>query len=427
MEGFILISVFLLLVLLRVPMAVCMGLTGGGYFLVTGMPPDIISQRMLNSLNSYTLLAVPIFILAGNLLNTAGISTRIFQFARAFFGRREGGLAQVCVVTNLIFSGVSGAALADLGALGNIEMKAMKEQGYRDEDGAAIAAATATIGPIFPPSIPLIIFAAVAEVSGVKLLISGVVPALIIVTMFMITISIMARVHGYPKDTVILSRREKWAITRDAFAALMAPVILLVGLLTGLFSPTEVAAVCAAYAVMIGIFVYHEMSWNGFVKMVRETARQTGSIMFIIAAAAIFSLSLTMANVPDQLNEFFLGFSKDPLVLLLMVNLLLLVVGMFMETIAALLILTPILVPTLAAVGVDPIHLGLVVVLNLMVGLLTPPVGMSLYLVSIMSGVPFPRVCKAMMPYYIPLFTTLALVTVFPALSVWLPNLLYGN
>ena len=427
MEGIALISGFLLLVLLRVPMAVCMGLTGGIYFMFNGMPPDIISQRMLNSLNSYTLLAVPIFILAGNLLNTAGISTRIFQFARAFFGHREGGLAQVCVVTNLIFSGVSGAALADLGALGNIEMKAMKEQGYRDEDGAAIAAATATIGPIFPPSIPLIIFAAVAEVSGVKLLISGVIPALIIVVMFFITIAIMARIHKYPKDTVIMTGKEKWAISRDAFASLMAPVILLVGLLTGYFSPTEVAAVCAAYAVLIGVIVYREMTWKGFVMMVRETVRQTGNIMFIIAAAAIFSLALTMANVPDQLNAFFLGVSKDPLVLMLMVNLLLLVVGMFMETIAALLILTPILVPTLAAVGVDPIQLGLVVVLNLMIGLLTPPVGMSLYLVSIMSGVSFPRICKAILPYYIPLLATLALVTVFPVLTVWLPNLVYAK
>lgn len=427
MEGIALILVFLLLVVLRVPMAVCMGVTGGAYFLYAGMPPDIIAQRMLNSLNSYTLLAVPIFILAGNLLNTAGISTRIFQFARAFFGRREGGLAQVCVMTNLIFSGVSGAALADLGALGNIEMKAMKEQGYRDEDGAAIAAATATIGPIFPPSIPLIIFAAVAEVSGVKLLISGVVPALIIVTMFMITIAIMARINHYPKDTLILSGKEKWAISRNAFAALMAPVLLLVGLLTGFFSPTEVAAVCAAYAVLIGVFVYREMSWKGFMAMVRETAHQTGNIMFIIAAAAIFSLALTMADVPNQLNAFFLGFSTNPIVLLLMVNLLLLVVGMFMETIAALLILTPILVPTLAAVGVDPIQLGLVVVLNLMIGLLTPPVGMSLYLVSIMSGVPFPRICKAILPYYLPLIATLVLVTIFPALSVWLPNLIYGS
>ena len=427
MEGIVLILGFLLLVLLRVPMAVSMGLTGGAFFIYNGMPADIISQRMLNSLNSYTLLAVPIFILAGNLLNTAGISTRIFQFARAFFGRREGGLAQVCVVTNLIFSGVSGAALADLGALGNIEMKAMKEQGYRDEDGAAIAAATATIGPIFPPSIPLIIFAAVAEVSGVKLLIAGVVPALVIVVMFMVTIAVLARIHHYPKDTLALTGKQKWAIARDAFAALMAPVILLVGLLTGFFSPTEVAAVCAAYAVLIGVVVYREMNWRGFVNMVRETVRQTGNIMFIIAAAAIFSLALTLANVPDQLNALFLGVSRDPIVLLIMTNLLLLVVGMFMETIAALLILTPILVPTLAAVGVDPIHLGLVVVLNLMVGLLTPPVGMSLYLVSIMSGVPFPRICKAMLPYYLPLFVALALVTFFPSLCVWLPNLIYGS
>ncbi len=427
MEGLVLILCFLVLVLLRVPMAVCMGVTGGAYFLYNGMPADIVSQRMLNSLNSYTLLAVPIFILAGNLLNTAGISTRIFQFARAFFGRREGGLAQVCVMTNLIFSGVSGAALADLGALGNIEMKAMKEQGYRDEDGAAIAAATATIGPIFPPSIPLIIFAAVAEVSGVKLLISGVIPALIIVVMFFITIAILARVHKYPKDTLILTGKEKWAITRDAFAALMAPVILLAGLLTGFFSPTEVAAVCAAYAVLIGVVVYREMTWRGFVNMVRETVRQTGNIMFIIAAAAIFSLALTLANVPDQLNGFFLGVSKDPLVLLLMTNLLLLVVGMFMETIAALLILTPILVPTLSAAGVDPIQLGLIVVFNLMIGLLSPPVGMSLYMVSIMSGVSFPRICKAIVPYYIPLIVTLMLVTVFPVLTTWLPNFIYGK
>jgi tripartite ATP-independent transporter DctM subunit len=207
----------------------------------------------------------------------------------------------------------------------------------------------------------------------------------------------------------------------------MAPVILLAGLLTGYFSPTEVAAVCAAYAIVIGVFVYREMNWRGFVNMVRETTRQTGNIMFIIAAAAIFSLALTLAGVPDKLNAFFLGFSTDPVVLLLMTNLLLLVVGMFMETIAALLILTPILVPTLVSAGVDPIHLGLVVVLNLMVGLLTPPVGMSLYLVSIMSGISVQRVVRAMLPYYIPLIAALVMVTLLPDLATWLPNLIYSN
>ncbi len=427
MEGYVLIAGFLLLVFLRVPMAICMGLSGALFFVYLGMPIEVVAQRTLNSLNSFTLLAVPIFILAGSLLNTAGISDRIFLFARAFFGHRKGGLAHVSVMTNLIFSGISGAALADLGALGKIEMKAMKEQGYRPDHAAAISSSAATLGPIFPPSIPLIIYAAVAEVSGVKMLISGVIPSFIIVIMMMLTIAVMSRIYNYPRDMNVVSWKEKWRITWDAGAALLAPIFLLGGMMTGWFSPTEVASVCAVYAVVIGVFVYREMTWKGFVEMIRETIRQSGSIMFIIASAAIFSLALTMADVPDQLNAFFLGFSKDPIVLLIMLNLLLLVVGMFMETIAALLILTPILVPTFAAVGVDPIHLGLIIVLNLMIGLLTPPVGMSLYLVSIMSGVPFTQMCRAILPWYIPLGAALAIVTFIPSLSTWLPNYLYGN
>ena len=425
MNGIEVVGLFLLLLALSVPLSVSMGIAGIAYIVLSGIPISVIAQRMGNGVNSFPLLAVPVFIFAGCLMNTSGITTRIFDFAKLLIGPIRGGLAQVNVVASLIFSGISGAALADIGGLGQIEIKAMEEQGYKSELAAGITAASATIGPIFPPSIPLIIYGTVAEESGVKLLIAGVVPGLLITFLLMLQIGFFSRKYNFPAESQAYNVKEVFNAFRKALPALFVPVILIGGLLSGFFSPTEVAAVTVFYGLILGKFIYRELTWKQLVEVGRQSIRQTANIMFIISSAAIFAFALTVEQVHVQMTDMLLGISKNPVILLLIVNVLLLVVGMIMETIAAILVLTPLLVPALSQVGVDPIHLGIVMVLNLMIGLLTPPVGMSLYMVSIVSGAPVEKVIRAILPYFLPLILSLIIVTLFPMISVWLPGLLF--
>ena len=426
MNGIEVVGLLLLLLALSVPLSISMGIAGISYVVFAGIPISVVAQRMGNSVNSFPLLAVPVFIFAGCLLNTSGITTRIFEFAKLLMGSVRGGLAQVNVIASLIFSGISGAALADIGGLGQIEIKAMEEQGYKSEQAAAITAASATIGPIFPPSMPLIIYGSTAEVSGVKLLNAGVIPGLLNTMLLMMQIGYFSVKYNFPAGSAdgFDGTRLYRAFIR-ALPALLSPVILVGGLLSGLFSPTEVAAVTVFYGFILGKFIYRELSWTQLMDVGRQSVRQTANIMFIIASASIFAFALTVEQVHVQLTDLLLKISENPIVLLLIVNILLLAVGTIMETIAAILVLTPLLVPALCRVGVDPIHLGIVMVLNLMIGLLTPPVGMSLYMVSIVSETPVEKVIKALVPYFLPLVISLLAVTLIPTLSTWLPGLIY--
>ncbi|NLG84028.1 MAG: TRAP transporter large permease [Firmicutes bacterium] len=425
MTGLAILISFLVLVMLGVPLGVSMGLPSVVYILSKGIPLSILAQRMVNSINSYPLLAVVLFIFVGNLMNTSRITDRLFNAVKLFVGSIRGGLAHVNVLGSLVFAGMSGAALADVGGLGNVEIKAMKDQGYKLETALAITLASATIGPIFPPSIPLIIYATVAEVSGVKLLIAGIVPALLITICLMIAIALIAKRENFPKEKILLSRREKAKTLVLAFPALIFPFLLTGGLLSGLFSPTEMSGMAVVYTIILGVGIYRELDFKSFWRMARETVLSTANIMFIISVAAVFGWVLAVEQVPQQMTAFLLGISSNRYVLLLIVNLLLLIVGMFMESNAAILIFTPLIAPALLSVGVDPVHLGIVVVLNLMIGLLTPPVGMSLYMGSIVSGLPFEKVTRATLPWVIPLMVALLIVTFFPSISTWIPNLVF--
>jgi tripartite ATP-independent transporter DctM subunit len=426
MNGLTMTLLFLGFTVVGIPITYGLGLSSVFYLLTSNIPLSVLAHRLPNALNSFPLVAVPVFIFAGCLMNTSGITDRLFKTARIMVGRRKGGLAHVNILASLIFSGISGAALADIGGLGKIEIKAMKDQGYDPGDAAAITAASATIGPIFPPSIPLIIFATVAEVSGIKLLIAGVVPALIITVLLMIVVTILAHVKNYPKDTIKLSRKEIIAIVFNGLPALFAPIILAGGLLSGWFSPTEVASVTVAYSLILGFLVYRELTLKNILEMATETVRSTAQILMVVASASVFAWILTVEQVPASLANVLLGISSNPVVLLLLINVLLLFIGMIMDTIAAILVVTPIIYPALMMAGVDPIHLGIVVVLNLMIGLLTPPVGMSLYMVSVVSEQPVERLIRKMLPYFIPLLVALLIVTLFPAISTTLPNLIFN-
>ena len=425
MSGIAVILVFVVLAVIGVPIAFSMGAASILYFLVEGIPFSVFAQRIGNALNSFPLVAVPVFILAGNLMNVTGVTNRLFEFARMIVGRRKGGLAQVNVLASLIFSGISGAALADIGGLGNIEIKAMREQGYDPADAAAVTAASATVGPIFPPSIPLIIFATVAEASAVKLLLGGMIPAILITIALMIIVAIVARRRNFPPDTIKVTPRRLMRSLATSFPALLTPIILVGGLLSGWFGPTEVAAVTVGYAIVLGLLVYHELTWKSFLETVMDTVKSTATILLVVASASVFAWALTVEQIPAQMAHLLLSVSQSPYVLLLMINMLLIIVGMIVDTIAAILVMTPIIYPAAIAVGIDPIHLGIVVVFNLMIGLLTPPVGMSLYMVSVVAKQPVERVLRRLAPYLVALLVALLVVSFVPILSTWIPNLVF--
>jgi tripartite ATP-independent transporter DctM subunit len=418
----LLLTLFLGLLVLGAPVAVALALPSAVVIISQGLPVSVLAQRSLNALDSSPLLAVPLFILAASLLNAMGVTTHLFDLVRMIFGRFRGALAQVSIFVSLIFSGISGAALADIGALGKIQIDQMKKQGYREDFAAGLTVAAATIGPIFPPSIPIIIYASVANVSAVKLLLAGIVPALLLTVLLMVQVAIVARVKGLPRDTIRpkpIDVAKKFVVS---FPALMAPVLLIGGLMSGYFGPTEVAGVTVAYALVIGFGLYRSLSIRNVLLALRETVEATANILFIVAAAALFAWVLTLDMVPMKASAFLLSLTDNPLLLLLLVNILLLVVGMFLESIAAILIVAPIIAPALVQAGVDPLQLGIVFVLNLMIGLLTPPVGMSLYMISIITKMPIGTVIRGVMPFFIPLLVALVVVSAVPALSTWLPN-----
>lgn len=420
----LLISIFLVLLILGSPIPICLGLSAAVVIVTQGLPVSVIAQRSVNALDSSPLLAVPLFILAASLLNATGVTTHLFDLIRMIFGRIRGAVAQVSIFVSLIFSGISGAALADIGALGAIQINQMKAQGYKEEFAAGLTVAAATIGPIFPPSIPIIIYASVANVSAVKLLLAGVIPALLITALLMVQVAVIARVKGLPRDDVRAQPRDVARKFVISFPALLAPVLLIGGLMSGFFGPTEVAGVTVAYAMVIGLFIYRSLSFRAIIGALRSTVEATANILYVVATAALFAWVLTLDQVPMKVSELLLGLSDNPLMLLFLVNILLLLVGMVLESIAAILIIAPIVAPALATAGVDPLQLGIVFVLNLMIGLLTPPVGMSLYMITIITKMPIARVIAGVMPFFIPLLLSLLVVTAVPAISTWLPETL---
>jgi tripartite ATP-independent transporter DctM subunit len=424
MMSLVAVLLFLVLTVAGLPIAFAMGLSAGTVIWWFDLPLAVIAQRTVNALDSTPLLAVPMFIFAAAIFNAAGITAQLFDFVRMVVGRIHGGLGHVTVLTHLVFSGVSGAALADIGALGKVQIEMMREQGYDDEFAAGICMAAATLGPIFPPSIPLVIFAMAAEVSPVKVLIAAIIPSLIIAAFLMGQVVWTAKRRGLPRDTIVVTRAGFLRTFWMSLPALLAPVVLIGGMVIGWFGSTEAAAVTVAYSLLVGVLFYRRLTWAGLLAAASETVRSSASVMLIVGTAALFAWVLTIDQVPMKATELLLGLSKEPWVLLLLVNVLLLVLGMVMETLAAILIIAPIVTPALVAAGVDPVHLGVVVVLNLMIGLLTPPVGMSLYMVSNVAGMPVDRVIASAWPWIVTLVLSLLAVTFVPAASTWLPGLL---
>ncbi|WP_298833937.1 TRAP transporter large permease [uncultured Piscinibacter sp.] len=458
--------VFLLLMAGGVPVAIAMAGASLIYILASGtMPPFAVVHRMIGGIDSFPLLAVPFFILAGNLMNNAGITNRIYNFALALVGWLKGGLGHVNVVGSVIFAGMSGTAIADAAGLGTIEIKAMKDHGYATEFAVGVTAASATLGPIIPPSLPFVIYAMMANVSVGALFLAGILPGVLMGILMMATVAYFAHKHGWGGDIKFSGARfgkamietavvagwplaVYWIVQAGAqpqltvaialvllFAAdrffrfqavlpIMTPVLLIGGMTTGLFTPTEGAIAACVWAMVLGLAWYRTMSWKMFVKVCLDTVETTATVMFIVAAASIFGWMLTATGVTAQIAGWVLSVTKEPWLFLLMANLLMLFVGCFLEPTAAITILVPILLPIARQLGIDPVHFGLIMVLNLMIGLLHPPMGMVLFVLARVAKLSVERTTMAILPWLVPLLGSLILLTYVPSVSLWLPRLM---
>ncbi|GAK55139.1 large permease protein [Candidatus Vecturithrix granuli] len=423
------IGILVILFMIGMPVAFSMGISGFVTLkLMWGETVNIgiVAQRMLYGVNNFIILAIPFFLLAGKLMNTGGVTQRIFHFANLLVGHMKGGLGQVNIIASMIFAGMSGLAAADTAGLGMVELKAMHDAGYDSDFSCAITGASSTIGPIIPPSVPLVIYGILANVSIGKLLIAGIVPGFLVGIALMIMVTIYAGKKGYPQNPRA-TLGELWTAFKLAAAPMMTPVILIGGILTGIFTPTEAAAICALYAFVLGCFVYREISLTDLWKILKETAHETATITFIISCAMFYGWVMIRSRMPIVLLELVTGISTNPIVVLFILNAFLLIIGCFMETIAALSILVPIILPLLLKVGIDPLHFGMVMVLNLMLGLLTPPFGINLFILSKISGLSSLRIARATLPFFIPLLAVLLLITLFPSIVTFLPALAFGK
>lgn len=425
MDILVLFALLFGLIAIGAPVAIALAGSSAIYLIAFGsVPTMVVAHRMINGVDSFPLLAVPFFILAGSLMNTAGITERIFGFARACVGWMRGGLGHVNIGASVIFAGMSGAAVADAGGLGAIEIKAMRDAGYDDEFSVGVTAASSTIGPIIPPSLPMVIYGVVGGASIGQLFAAGFVPGLMMAVSLSAMVFYYSHKRGYPRDQAFNLRYLGSSFLR-AFLSLLTPVIIIGGILTGAFTPTEAAIAACAWAMFLGIFVYRTLTWRRFLRVSFDTIETTSVVLFVVAAASIFAWVLTQNRVPEQFAALILEVSDKPWVILLLMNCILLVVGCFMETVAAITILVPVLLPIAIKMDIDPVHFGVIMVLNLMIGLLTPPVGMVLYVLSRVSKVPFERCVAATAPFLVPLVLVLLLVTFVPAVTMWLPTLLY--
>lgn len=424
MSGYLVIALFLVLILLKCSVPMSFLIPSVIYIVVEGKPIMSLIQYLGSQTQSFTIVAIPMFIYVGCLMNSSGVSDYLLQFCNLLVGKFRGALAYCNILTSLLFSGVSGSALADIGGVGKVVLYAMKQDGYSDEDAIGITGASSTIGPIFPPSIPLMIYAMAAEVSSTKLLISGVLPAVLIVMALCGWVFFLSRKHNFKTHQIQCTRKEKLRALGKSLPAVLLPAILMAGLLSGKVGATALAAFSCVLILFIGSFLYKELTFKRFVAASREALRTTGNIMLIMCSACVFARVLTLSQVAKDISTLLLGISSNPTILLLLSVVFLTILGMFVDASAAILVATPLLLPALTAAGVSPIHFGLVMVLTLMIGLLTPPVGMSLYMLSDVTHVPLNRVIKSIMPYYVPLVIVLLLIILFPGLATFLPNLL---
>jgi tripartite ATP-independent transporter DctM subunit len=414
----------ILMLLLGFPVYLCLIGSSLVYMALSGNLSNLIAvQRIILAPDSFTLLAVPFFILAGQIMNTGGVTNRIFRFARTLVGHYRGGLGYVNIVASIIFAGMSGSALADAGGLGMVEIKAMRDDGYDDDFSLGVTGASSTIGPIIPPSIPFVIFGAVANVSVGGLFIGGFIPGLIMGLALAVMVFIVAGKRKYPVHPRA-TLRETLIAFKDAFLALLMPLIIIGGIWLGVMTPTEAAFVSILYALIVSGLVYREISFKQLPKLMIDTVRMVAPAILIVGGANLFGWIMNYEKIDRLLLNLLLGITTNKYAILLIINLILLFLGMFLEVISAIMLVLPVLGPLIHVLGIDPIHLGVVMVLNLMIGLLTPPVGFVLYILSSATKNTVNMVIRSVIPWMIPLLVALLLITFIPDLVLFLPRLM---
>ena len=421
--GILIIVLFLVLLLLRVPAAFCMLITTLVYALVEqSVPQSFIPQAMVSGSASYTIMAAPFFILVGELMNSSGITKRLFKFANVLVGHITGGLGHVNVLASVFFSGVSGSAIADAAGLGNVEIKAMVDEGYDPDFSVGITAASSTIGPIIPPSSPMVLYGIMSGTSIGALFMAGIPTGILMAGFMMLGVYIISKKRNYPK-----SRRatlpEIWKAFKEAFWALLSPLILIVGMLSGFATPTETAAVAAAYSLFLGVVIYKEMTWQSLMDIMRNSIKSIGMVMLLIATGTVFAWMIGTEKVAEKSAELLFSLTSNPYLILLLINLFLLFVGTFMETTSALLVTLPVLLPIVKIIGMSTVQFGVIMVLLLMIGMLTPPMALCLFVTSKIGGISFDRAFKAVLPYYVALLTVLIIINLFPGVTLALTGL----
>jgi tripartite ATP-independent transporter DctM subunit len=418
----LLIFVFLVVLIAGVPVFIALA---GSSLLYThflaGIPDFVILHRMAGGIDSFPLLAVPFFILAGNLMNSAGITNRIYDFAVALCGWMRGGLAHVNIMGSVIFAGMSGTAIADAAGLGTIEIKAMQDHGYSTEFSVGVTAASATLGPIIPPSLPFVIYGMMANVSIGALFMGGFIPGAVMTIFMMLYVTYCARKYNMGRDQAFRLRALGLTFIA-ALPPLLTPAIIMGGMTFGWFTPTEAAIAACAWAMILGVFLYRSLTFKQFYKVTMDTIETTAGVLLIVAAASLFGWVLTTTRITEYAAEALLSYTSNRYVILLLINVLLLVVGCFLEPIASISILVPVLMPVITKVGIDPVHFGVVMTLNLMIGLLHPPLGMVLFVLARISKLSIERTTMAILPWLIPLLASLVAVTLIPELTLWLPR-----
>lgn len=417
---------FVVLLFVNCPVAFAMLLSSFAFLWLKGIPFLILPERISAGLNSFPLLAMPFFILAARIMNSAGITRRIFNFCLAIVGHKRGGLAHVNVISSMIFSGISGSAMADVAGLGSIEVKAMKENGYDPGYTAAITAASCTIGPVVPPSMIMILLGVMMEESVGRLFAGGFIPGMMMGLSLMVLIYVQSFSHKspFPAPRSRVTRAELFTATKEGFLALLAPIIILGAILSGVTTPTEAGIIGVLYAIFLGI-LYKELTVKNFIEVLKDAALQTGTVMFIVSAAYIFAWIVTTQRTANIAYDFVIQFVSSKWAILLIVNFVLLLIGCIIEGLAAIMITVPVLLPVMQKLEVDPTHFGVFLCINILIGLLTPPLGMAVYISADLAKVSVMEGFKKSAPFLIPLIIILLLVTYVPEFVLFIPNLIF--
>ncbi|GAA0251172.1 TRAP transporter large permease [Haladaptatus pallidirubidus] len=425
----LLLGVLLVLYALGVPVAIAMGSTVVIVMLSpygNGINYGLIAQQLLYGLNSFTMLAIPFYLLLGRLMNRIGMTQRIFDLANSMVGQFRGGIAHVNIIASMIFSGMSGLAVADAAGLGRVEYAAMRDQGYEKDISLGVTGSSAIIGPIIPPSVPIIIYAVLAGESIGQLFMGGVVPGILIGLFLMVLVFVFVYLRGYEtEDSFSLARF--WSCLKSAVFPLLAPVLIVGGIVTGLFTATEAGAIAVVYTVLLGAFIYNELTLGELLEELQYSMVETFSLTFIVGIASMYGLVALQLRLPILMADQITGFSSDPTVVMLLLVGVLLIVGTFMETIAAITILVPIFLPILDIANIDPIHFGIVMILTLMLGLLTPPFGVILFVLEKVTDASLEEVMRAIVPYYVPILLALLFTILFPEIVMYPATELMGG